>query len=527
MERTRIRELTRRGGVAAAVAISLSLFGACRGAEPSFGALLAKIDADPAAATRSAYLNAAALASGTEERLRLLKRASALDPVIYADSAREIMAAGPVSEPVAMAVLDAYLGAGCFEEALALFDGPLDPADKAAALAETLVLATRTGYSPPRQSVDRLVLCSDATMDGRFMESAAVDSMLEGDRPRARALLDDATKFSVRNGRRIPYRLLWDAVAVEALCDRVPDPSDPLEISVGADAEYLRGNIASACAAYADLIGRFPSWSWKPYAALARSGVPVADESPSEWPHALKADSYAALSNPTRITARLFSDMAERFPDSTGAALERARWLASIGQRERAASEAATVSGEAAAIAGVRYGPLARAVPDALRLAAEYPASPRAIDEALAALAKSGAWERFSEIAARSAASGIETERSWFWRIVAYSLSGDAIAAAKAIRDYGIESAGYPGAYDLGILELAASRPAKSAAAFVLAAGLAASPEERADAYVMAGDALRATDSREDARSAYEAALSAFPASRVARSRLERLTIDD
>jgi len=527
MERTRIRELTRGGGPAVAV-IPLAALCACglafgcalRGGTPSFGALLAKIDANPLAATRSAYLNAAALAEGTEERLRLLKRAQARDPVLYADSAAAILAAGAVSEPVAVAVLDAYIAAERYDDALALFDGPLSPADRPSEYAEALVLAVRHAYAGPRPSIDRYVLCADATGDARFLEAAAVDSMLEGDRSRARALLVDATKFDERPGRRVPYRLLWDAAAVDVLGDRIPDPSDPLEIAIGGDAEYMRGAIASACVAYADLVERFPTWSWKPYAALARIGGVETDDRQSEWPHRTEPGS-------PDLSERLFSAMVGRFPDSTEAALERARWLASVGRPEEAAAKVAALSGEAAAIVALRFGPGARAVPDALRLAAEYPASPAAVDEALAALAGSGAWDRFSEIAARSAAAGLATARSWFWRVVSSSLAGEAGEAAAAIRGYGVESAGYPGAFDLGILEMAASRPAKAADAFVIAAGLAASSERRAEAYVMAGDAFRAADRAGEAVSAYAAALSAFPASREARSRLERLDMDD
>lgn len=520
MERTRNRELTRGGGSAVA-AITLAFLcarcGAFGGEAPSFGALLAKIDADPVSASRSAYLNAAALAQGTDDRLRILKRASARDPAIYADSAAAIVAAGAVSEPVAIAVLDAYLAAGRYGDALALFDGPLSPSLRPSEYAETLVLAVRSGYSPPRPSTDRLVLCADAANDARFLEAAAVDALLEGDRPRARALLVEA----VGSGdRRVPYRLLWDAAAVGALRDRIPDPYDPLEIEVCGDAEYLGGAIAAACVAYADLVERFPSRSWKPYAALARVCGVGREDGQSEWPH-------VDVAGPTDIPERLIAAMAERFPDSTEAALERARWLASVGRPERAASELAALRGEAAAILALRYGPATRAVPDASRLAAEYPASAPAVDEALAALAASGAWPRFSEIAARAAASGLETERSWFWRAVSSSLSGDPCAAAEAIRKYGIESAGYPGAFDLGILELASSRPDEAAEAFILAAGLAGSPERRADAYVMAGDALRAADRADEARSAYAAALSAFPASREARSRLGRLEMDN
>jgi len=523
MERTRNRELTRGGGSAVA-AIALAFLcarcGAFRGEAPSFGALLAKIDADPVSATPAAYVNAAALAQGTEDRLRILKRASARDPAVYADSARAIIAAGAVSEPVAVAVLDAYLEAGRYEDALTLFDGPLSPSLRPLEYAETLVLAVRNGYAPPRPSTDRLVLCADAACDARFLEAAAVDAMLEGDRPRARALLVDAAGFGASVDRRVPYRLLWDAAALETLCDRIPDPHDPLEIAVCGDAEYLSGAIASACVAYADLVERFPSWSWKPYAALARVRGVEREDGPSEWPH-------VDVTAPTDIPERLIAAMVERFPDSTEAALERARWLASVGRPERAASELAALRGEAAAIIALRYGPATRALPDASRLAAEYPDSAPAVDEALAALARSGAWPRFSEIAARADAAGLETARSWFWRAVLSSLSGDPGAAAEAISNYGIESAGYPGAFDLGILESASSRPGKAAAAFVLAAGLADSPERRADAYVMAGDALRAADRADEARSAYEAALSASPASREARSRLERLKMDD
>lgn len=511
--------MTRRGLVAAAIGASIIASVSCRGSGRSFGALLAKIDAARGLASEATFLGAASLARGTEDRLRLLKRASALEPDRYADVAAAVLKAGSVSEPVALAALDAYILSGRYEAALSLFEGPLDPSSRSAEYAESLVLAARSGANPA-PPYERLVATADLTGDWRFMARAAIDAMVEGDRAVALTLLADAERFE---GAALPYRLLWDAGAVGALSERTADPGDPLEIAVIADAERLSGDEAAACASYAYLIARFPSWSWKPYAALARLGAGTAPSAAApEWPHAPRMDAQAG-SGPPDTAGRLYATMAERFPGSREASIERARWLYSQGRVRDASSLVSGLQGEEAAIASLDFSRREKSVPDALRLAALYPDSPIAIDSALAALAGAGAWERFGELAMRSDGAGLSTRRAWFWRALTYAISGDATLAADEIRRYGPAAAGFPGAFDLGILEMAARRPDRAADAFVIAAGLAREADERSEAFIRAGDALASLRRYDQAYAAYESALGADPASREARSRLERI----
>jgi len=528
MERAQLRNLTRCGAsiVALAAVALLALCAACRNPERSFGALLAKIDSAPEPVGVEVFINAAALARSTDERLRLLKRAASRDASLYAETARAVIAAGNVSEPVALAAFDAFLEASLAGEALTLFDSALDASLRPAEYAEALIVAIRNGVAVD-PSLERLVACADVTGDNRFLLYAAIEAMVDGDRASALTLLGDAFNADTETRPDIPYSLLWDAGALDILLNFAADPFDPLATAVCADAEYLEGHEAAASASYAYLVERFPSWSWKPYAALARLAAAQPDETALDWPHAPSPDSWTALSSAPSMAGRLYDLVAERFPDSSEASLDRARWLRSRERFGEAREVLARLKGEAADITMLEYEPLERAVPAALRLASEYPLSPQATDAALATLVKAGAWNRFEELAEKAWSAGLNPRRDWFWRAVALALSGDASDAASIIRMYGPESAGYAGVYDLGILELAAHRPEASTEAFVIAAGLARNPSERSAAFVMAGDALRMSRRLEQARSAYEAAIGADPASRDARSRLMRLGVYD
>ncbi|GAB1457622.1 hypothetical protein MASR2M48_29300 [Spirochaetota bacterium] len=297
----------RRLAVALAIAGSLSL-GACRGAERSFGALLAKIDASPASVSTATFLNAARLADGTAERLRLLKRAHHRGGSLYSDTASAILASGMVTEPLALVAFDAFMSSALYDEALALFDGPLDPDTRADCYAEALSMALARGMAS-KPGVERFVASSDATGDSRFLVYAAVEAMLDGDRERARTLLIDSEESVSSTGYVAPYRLLWDAGAIDILTARSGSPDDPLQIAVIADAEYMSGNIAEASASYAYIIRNFPRWSWKPYAALARFDQDLPDAPLLAWPNVPDPGSYAVQSGSTYMKTRLYDSM--------------------------------------------------------------------------------------------------------------------------------------------------------------------------------------------------------------------------
>jgi tetratricopeptide (TPR) repeat protein len=503
--------LTGKVFLAALVCVALA---GCPSPRQSFSGLLAKIDASKDSAAVEVYRKAATLAASTEDRLRLLKRAMRRGPEFASGVAKTVVASGIVSEPVARAALDVFLDAGRFDDALSLFDGSLDAHTHGAELAEAVVRSYHAGVTP-RLPADGLVACFDATGDSSFMILAAIDAMLAGDR---------ATAFSVlQNVTHVPYRLLWDAGDTSSLAELAPSTADPLEMAVCADAAHIVGLDAVATQLYATLLDTHPSWSWKPYEALARIAAAGSANSALVWPHTPRPDSYAALSSPGAVEDRLYGLMAERFPDSDAARIEQARRLFSQGRAAEVSKILSSIPGEAGAIARLQYGDQYRSVPLALNLAATYGSSPAALDAALSALASTGTWGRFKEILDRTAKAGIETPRSWFWSGLAMTLDGDLEGAAAAIRAGGPASSGYAGALDLGIMELAASRPSAAIDALMIAVGMARSDEEMTRAYLLLGDACVACGMNDRAAAAYRKVLDIDPASRAARSRLERI----
>lgn len=524
MERAPHRKLRQHGGNAVVFALwaSLAFYVSCSRPDVSFCSLLEEIDSSPQTAAKEKFINAASLANGAEDQLRLLKRASKRPPEFYSDIAAAMAKDRTVPEPVALAMFDAFLTANRFAEALELFHGSLDASARPAEYAEALARAFKNRFTPV-STIEQLVACADATGDDRFLVYAATQALIGGDRATAKTLLVDALRFNGGMQSSASYLLLWDAGAVETLSSRMPDPADPLEIAICADAEYLTGDIVAASASWAYLIDRFPTWSWKPYAALARAASTEPEPALRAWPHAPPPDSWTALSAPATMEARMHALIEELFPGSPEASMERARWLHSENQIEEARAIVSSLSGEPAAIARMEYGSPERAVPEALRLVAEYPSSPVAYDVALEALAKAGAWIRFTELAEACRKNGLQTRRSWFWDSIVLVLGGDTTSAAGMIRAYGPEPSGYAGALNLGILELAGNRAQQAAEAFMLAVGLAQNQHEKAVAYVKAGDALQVSRLPEKAIAAYEAAIGANPASRDARSRLMRM----
>ncbi len=486
----------------------------CSNPQRSFSGLLARIDASRDGANPELYRKAAILAGSTEDRLRLLKRAMRRDHDFAANVAAAVVAAPIISEPVALVALDIFLDSGRYADALGLFDRALDARSHGAELAEAIVLSYRAGAMRD-QPADRLVACFDASGDASFMILAGIEAMRSGDRATAMAVLHDV--------HGVPYRLLWDAGDMTALAERSPSTADPLEMAVCADAAHGAGMDAVATQLYAALIEAHPSWSWKPYAALARIAAAEPADASEVWPHTPLPDSYAALSSPAAVAERLYDLMAERFPDSDEAHMEQARRLSYQGRSSDASALLLHANGEAGAIARMQYGDQARSVPLALNLAATYSASPAALDAALAVLARTGTWDRFREVLDRASAAGIAMPRAWFWLALERTLDGDVDAAADAIRAGGPASSGYAGALDLGILELAASRPASAVEALAIAAGMATSTDELTRVYLMLGDAYMASDQDDMAAAAYKKVLDIDPASRIARSRLERM----
>lgn len=504
---------SRLAGLACMAMLVSTVLSGCQSQHQSFTGLLARIDASNNSAPLALYHKAATLAASTDERLRILKRSMRRGADCALDTATTVMATGTISEPVALVALDVLLDAGKYGQAVALFNGPLDPHSHGAELSETLIRSIRAGVWI-EQPADALVACFDATGDSSFMIMAAVDAMRRADRATAYTLLQGIPGA--------PYRLLWDAGDVAALAERIPSSTDPLETAVCADAAHSAGFDAVATQLYTELINTNPSWSWKPYAALARIATEPGGASP-QWPHAPAPDSYAAQSAPGVVADRLYRMMAERFPDSDEARIEQARRLHSLGQVAESSRLLATVGGEAGAVARLRFGEPDRLVPLALDLASTYGSSPAALDAALSALARSGAWDRFRQLVHRTEQSGIPLPRSWFWSALARTLDGDFAGAAAAIRTGGPASAGYAGALDLGIMELAASRPTAAADAIAIAVGMARSDDEMTRAYLLLGDAFAAADLRLKATAAYKKVLDIDPGSRLARSRLERI----
>jgi tetratricopeptide (TPR) repeat protein len=518
MERNRSRSLTCRQmcRIVSIVLVGMLGFGCDRG-KASFSGLLARIDSAPESASPENFKRAAKLADSTEERLRILKRASLRNPQIYADTARTLLANGAVAGPVLMAIIDALIEAGAYDEALSLFDGKMEPGDFKAAYAEVLVHCIKSG-TLPTITMERAVLCTDATGDIRWMLNAAIDAMVAGDTGTASLLLLDIEK----KGYAIPYSLLWDAGLLSVLADRMPQTSDPLELAVSADSACLIGRKATAAYLYTTLLDQYPDWSWKPYAALARQTMEPDEQVLLKWPHIPLEGSWELLSTPGKMSESMYRMLEEKFPDSIGASIERARWLYGKGRISEASM---LISGEDAqsAAARLRIAPRDRIVPMAFSSVALYPESGLIKDIALEMLASIGAWADFRHLIAVDDGIRQKVPRMWFWQAVLKALDGDPAGAAMDIRTHGAESAGYAGILDIAMLELASDNPVKAKEAALVALSSSNDAEERSTAYIMLGDAEYAAGSLKEARLAFDAALSADPESRVARSRIQRL----
>lgn len=503
----------------------------CSHPSRSFNALLAKIDASPELATVEVFLSAAELAQGTEEKLRLLKRASLRDPSFFSQIAEIVIAQGAVTETIALAALDAYVLSGRFSDALALFEGPIDPKVKSAELTEVIVLSLRA-KQPVSPSTEELVICADTSADSRFLVFAAIESLKNGDKSRAGVLLADTfeslEKFNATPaGFSVPIALLWDAGLPGQLSKMLPDFDEPLQMAICADAAYLLGMRAEATSLYAGIIERFPAWSWKPYAMLARGAIQEPAQPQLEWPYAPDANSYESLSQPTAVSKKIYARMIELFGDETDAMLEYSRYLYTMGQFAEARNLAQLVGGQKGAIALLHYLEPERVVPGALRLVAEYGESDITLDAVFRALCQAGAWDDFQNFYAMVTVPLADTRLGWFWSTISHVLSGDLSTALSVIRGYGPPRTGYQGVYDLGVLEWADGRLQQASEDFMMAAKLSSSASERSRALVMAGDVALYSGDKAMAHSMYTTAIAVNNDSRDARAKLERLSLDD
>lgn len=516
--------------LALCLAAASAFLSSCRKAEHSFQLLLARLDAQPGTYDEKAFAAAASMAESTIDRLRLLKRARRHGASAASAVASLILDGGPVSEPVAFAASCLFLDAGLPLRTLALFSSDLSAADRPALFAQAWIAARRQGLLPP-VAMDSLVAAADGLGQPDFLVDGALVAMAGGDVASAAALLTDA----VGKGGQPPLRLLWDSGVWDALAERAPRPGDPSELNLSADAALLAGQRARAVGLYLELIGDYPEFSYKPYAALARL-------SGSERPGSTPLEDYAlpfgsawtrAESAPSGPAGSGFMErMASLFPANEDAVLERAWYRLSAGDPDGADSILKGFAVDSDALSALSLATLSASSPDrakaaAMLLAAERPGSAAVLEAALACLVSLGSWKEFLTLE-RSAPKDLP--RSWFWEAAALALKGDAKAAADVIR---MRGAGFPpriASFDLGLMELAAGRAGEAALAFVTAAGEKELPSyegapglPEARCWEMAGRAWAQAGDVDLARGAYRTALSLDPGSLAARSGLELL----
>ena len=212
------------------------LAGACSDRKPSLNGVLALIDSGSNRAGPELHVRAAALAFGTEARLRVLKRASLLDDTAYADVAAVFDRSGSLTEPVALGVFDAYMRDRRYREASRLFPRSLSAAEHPFLVAELVTASRSTGVFPGLDPRDYLAAAEAASIPALYVEGA-IGALLQGQASVARQLLKEA----VSRGVHVPAELLWDAGCHEALADSLPADGDPDSIEFAAAAAYLSG----------------------------------------------------------------------------------------------------------------------------------------------------------------------------------------------------------------------------------------------------------------------------------------------
>jgi tetratricopeptide (TPR) repeat protein len=178
----------RRLAFLAAIALAL---GSCSPSPRSLNAMLALMDSSSPAVDAALFPRAAGLARTTEERLRVLKRARAFSPEAYANTARAFAEAPVLSEPVALAAFDAFMGAGLYDEALALFERSLRIETRPLHYAEAYAAQRKAGRNPDIPT-GAYALLADALNAPAFLVEGALAEMLKGRLSFARELARQA-----------------------------------------------------------------------------------------------------------------------------------------------------------------------------------------------------------------------------------------------------------------------------------------------------------------------------------------------
>ncbi|TFG84597.1 MAG: hypothetical protein E4H20_02750 [Spirochaetales bacterium] len=504
MERTRNLKADRCIAVAFLCLISLA---SCRKPPPSFEALLAIIDSGAPDVNLGTFITAADLAGGTEDRLRLLKRAAGRDSVFAADVADAVVSAVPPTEPVALAAFDLFLSAGRFRDAQSLLESGLRYDERPLLYAELIVASCRAGEGlwPPLAGVPYL---ADATGRPEFLHDGALAALRDGNASAARELLAEA----MDRGLTVQNVLLWDAGLLDRLALISMENNEPESMELAAGAAYLSGFQALAAQTYGRIIELYPDYSWRPWAALARLGIA---EPPAEYADPLtgrgRSEGDGSAGPPGR--AALYDSMMARFGDVPDAAREYARWLLEsdddTGARHILASLTEKNASEAGRNASLRaLVEPARAPVLAIRLVTDWADSPEAVDTALAMLFSTGAWDDYLRLRSRIAGMNDTLPRSWFWKAADALFKGEPEKAIPLLMAAEVDRDDYSAAYALGLAALSAGRPKDAAAAFRTAASKPVSPSRQALALSRAGDALRFSALPEEALAMYRAALS-------------------
>ncbi len=518
----RLAGISRRLSLAAALALAL---GSCAPSPRSLNALLALMDSSSPSVDAALFPRAAGLARNTDERLRVLKRARAFGPEAYAATARALTGAPVVSEPVALAAFDAFMGAGLYGEALALFERSLRMEERPLLFAEAYAAQRTAGVSPDIPT-GAYALLADALGAPALLAEGALAEMEKGRLSFARELARQAYE----RGVELPPGLLYDLGLFELLAYGALEPggvdeaeeAERLELS--ASAAYLAASPALAAEAYAALAARFPERSWRPYAALAR--LEAANPPREEKSSLLPAD---IAGEPQRgVASYWYERMAALFPGNAEAAMEYASWLLGQARDREALSLLRGITPRSPAEASRLASLMARAEPGrarpiALDLVARYPESPYAVDTALAICYASRLLPDYGAIRADYAGLAGLLPRAWFWDGADAFAAGDYGKAEITFSQADLALEGFRASYNLGLAQLAQARDGDAATSFSTAASKAPDAAMRAAAHVWEAKAHEAGGRPDAARSAYRAAIQADPLSLEAKRGLSAL----
>lgn len=484
----------------------------CKSKKTSFAGLLAKIDQNQNKISISVFENAAKQASGSIEQLRIMKRAKTYGPEVYARVAQIIVHNNPnLTESVALSVLDAFLTAGMYKDAIPLFYTSLDYKARAKELTELLVRAFRSDIRL-EVTTDFLIGCFEVSADYRFMEAAAVFAMYKNDIGLARSLLLDLSAQQTEYYNNCNISLLWDTGLYE-LISKYPDRlEDPLFTAVKADSDFLLGNMFSAFYNYKYIIEQYPQWSWKPYAAIAR---------PAESNKLFK-NNYQQY----KLSEYYYSLMLDRFPDDVQAVLEYVNFLFFEDNLLEAQKYMQNIKGEAAAVLAIRLLPIQKKLSKAMELASEYPDSALALDSALETFVDLYAWNNFSDLWKQVQTKGIAVRHALFWNLVSNILNGDIEKAIDqlplAFVDFRLDNE-YIFSYNEGLLLLFQKKYKDAYDSFIRATNFSVNPIDKARAMVLAGDSSWLAGKENLTIQAYEEARNIDPGNIDTRSRLERV----